>query len=89
MEKLASTGWLGASIAHEANSPLDSLRSMMYMLGQDASLDPNSRELIRLAEEEVERLATIARQTLAPHRETKLPVVTNIAELLDDMCAVY
>jgi hypothetical protein len=77
MEKLASTGWLVASIAHEIDSPLDSLRSMMYMLGQDASLDPNSCDLIRLAEEEVVRLATIARQTLAPHRETKLPVRCN------------
>jgi nitrogen-specific signal transduction histidine kinase len=89
MEKVASTGRRVDSIAHEINNPLDSLRSLMYMLEQDASLDPNSRELVWLAEEEVERLATIARQTLAPHRETKLPVVTNIAKLLDDVCAVF
>ena len=35
------------------------------------------------------RLSNISRQTLAPHRETKLPVVTKVSELLDDVCAMY
>ncbi len=45
--------------------------------------------MVELAEREVRRLANISRQTLAPHRETKLPVVTKLSELLDDVCAVY
>jgi len=88
-EKLASTGRLVATIAHEINNPVDSLRTCLYMLRQDSSLDQNARELVALAEHETERLATIARQTLAPHRETKLPVVTKVSELLDDVCAVF
>ena len=45
--------------------------------------------MVDLAEREVRRLAGISRQTLAPHRETKLPVVTKLSELLDDVCAMY
>ncbi len=88
-EKLASTGRLVTTIAHEINNPVDSLRTCLYMLRHDSSLEPNARELVALAEHEIERLATIARQTLAPHRETKLPVVTKVSELLDDVSAVF
>ncbi len=35
------------------------------------------------------RLSNISRQTLAPHRETKLPVVTKVSDLLDDVYAMY
>jgi PAS domain S-box-containing protein len=88
-EKLASTGRLVATIAHEINNPLDSLRGLLYLLQGSSGLEPSVRELVGLAEREVERLVTIVRQTLAPHRETKLPVVTKISDLLDDVCAVF
>jgi len=45
--------------------------------------------VVSLAQHEIERLTTITRQTLAPHRETKLPVVTRVSELMDDVCAVF
>ncbi len=88
-EKLASTGRLVATIAHEINNPLDALSNMMHLLKNNPSLDENAAELVDLADREVRRLAGISRQTLAQHRETKLPVVTKLSELLDDVCAVY
>ena len=36
---------------------------------------------------DVARLSNMSRQTLAPHRETKFPVVTKISELLEDVLA--
>ena len=42
-----------------------------------------------MAQREVLRLSNISRQTLAPHRETKLPVVTKVSDLLDDVYAMY
>jgi len=88
-EKLASTGRLVALIAHEINNPLHALRGLLYLLRENSSLEPSARELVVLAEKQVDQLAIIARQTLAQHRETKVPVVTNVAQLLDEVCAVF
>ena len=88
-ERLAATGRLVATIAHEINNPLDALTNLMHLLKKSASLDHDALELVDLADREVRRLANISRQTLAPHRETKLPVVTKLSELLDDVCAMY
>ncbi len=88
-EKLAVTGRLVATIAHEINNPLDALTNLMHLLQKNSTLDSEAAELVDLAEREVRRLSNISRQTLAPHRETKLPVVTKISELLNDVCAMY
>jgi PAS domain S-box-containing protein len=88
-EKLASTGRLVATIAHEINNPLDSLFNMMHLLAANPNLDPTARELVELAEEEIRRLSHLTKQTLAPHRESKLPIVTRLSSILDDACAMY
>ena len=88
-ERLAATGRLVATIAHEINNPLDALSNVMHLLKKSPSLDDDAAELVDLAQREVLRLSNISRQTLAPHRETKLPVVTKLSELLDDVCAMY
>lgn len=88
-EKLAVTGRMMATIAHEINNPLGSLMNLLYLLKSNPSLDDDARELVGQAERETGRLTNISRQTLAPYRETKLPVVTKISELLDDVCAVF
>jgi PAS domain S-box-containing protein len=88
-ERLAATGRLVATIAHEINNPLDALSNLMHLLKKNSSLDDGAAELVDLAQREVLRLANISRQTLAPHRETKLPVVTRVSELLDDVYAMY
>jgi signal transduction histidine kinase len=87
--KLAATGRLVATIAHEINNPLESLTNLLHILKSEPGLGQGALELLRLAEHEVGRLVNISRQTLAPHRETKLPVVTHISEILDDVCAVF
>ena len=88
-ERLAATGRMVATIAHEINNSLDALANVMHLLKQNPSLDESSLELVDLAQREVHRLSNLSRQTLAPHRETKLPVVTKLSDLLDDVCAVY
>ena len=88
-EKLAVTGRLMATIAHEINNPLGALMNLLDLLETQPELADSSKEFVRLAQQEVIRLTNISRQTLAPYRETKLPIVTKLSELLDDVLAMF
>jgi PAS domain S-box-containing protein len=88
-EKLAATGRLMATIAHEINNPLESLTNVLHLLDSDPELGPGARELVAIAEQEVSRLVNISRYTLAPHRESRLPAVTRVSELLEDILTMF
>ncbi len=88
-ERLAASGRLMATVAHEINNPLASLTNVLYLLQTSGGLDEVSLELVRLAQRELGVLANISRHTLAVHRDTPLPVVTMVSELLDDACALF
>jgi protein-histidine pros-kinase len=88
-DRLASTGRLVATIAHEINNPLDSLSNMMHLLKTNPNLDETAKELVVLAEEEIRRLSKLTKQTLAPHRETNLPVAIKMTTVLDDVCSLF
>jgi len=88
-EKLAASGRLLATMAHEINNPLDSLSSLLYLVRVEPGLGQSAKKLVESAEKEVERIAAITRQTLAPHREASFPVNVRLSELLDDVLAVF
>lgn len=88
-DKLASAGRLLATVAHEINNPLDALRNLLYVIKSETGNLPTTKEFVEAAESEVEQLVTITRQTLAPHREPKLPVVTKLPTLLDEVIALF
>jgi PAS domain S-box-containing protein len=88
-EKLAVNGRLIATMAHEINNPLESLMNELHVLRTNLTLDDAAREIVDLAQHDVERLANISRETLAPYRETRLPVVTKVFELLDETLTMF
>jgi PAS domain S-box-containing protein len=88
-DRLASTGRMVATIAHEINNPLDSLFNVMHLLRSNPTMDETAKELVELAESEITRLSNLARQTLAPHRESSNSVETKVAQVLDDVCALF
>ena len=67
-EKLAATGRLAATIAHEINNPLESITNLHFLLRSEESLSASGRRYLELAEREVERVAHLARQTLGFYR---------------------
>ena len=88
-EKLAAAGRLAASIAHEINNPLEAVTNLLYLLRHQHSLDEEAISYADLAQREISRVAEMTQQTLRFYRQSTLPVVANIAELLDSVLTVY
>jgi signal transduction histidine kinase len=80
-EKLAVTGRLAASIAHEIHNPLDSVANLHFLISQEA--DPQRRsEYLKLAQQELGRTLQISRAMLSLYRESPIPVQVNLEELI-------
>jgi signal transduction histidine kinase len=88
-EKLAAAGRLAASIAHEINNPLESVTNLLYLLRHQPSLDPQAVHYTELAQQEIARVAEMTQQTLRFYRQSTLPAVVNVAELMDSALALY
>jgi len=88
-EKLAAAGRLAASIAHEINNPLEAVTNLLYLLRHQPSLDQEAIGYADLAQQEISRVAEMTQQTLRFYRQSTLPVVANIAELLESVLTLY
>jgi PAS domain S-box-containing protein len=88
-EKLAATGRLAASIAHEINNPLASVMNALYILRTSARVPETALGYIKTAEEELARVVHITRQTLGFYREISSPVMSSVPHLFDEVLAAY
>ncbi|PYP88518.1 MAG: hypothetical protein DMG65_15065 [Candidatus Angelobacter sp. Gp1-AA117] len=88
-EKLAATGRLAASIAHEINNPLEVISHVMYLLRSTPHLPERALQHIRTAEAELHRVVHITRQTLAFYREVSSPVMVSIAGVLEEVLNTF
>ncbi len=87
-ERLAAMGRVAGIIAHEINNPLAAITNIFYLLRNHASLDEEARHYAELAEQELNRVSHIARQTLSFYRESKQPISVPMPELLEDVLAL-
>jgi signal transduction histidine kinase len=83
-EKLAVTGRLAASIAHEINNPLEAITNLLFLLRSDLS-ESQRKMLLEEAEHELARVTEITKQTLRFYREPAQPLATDIAPVLDSV----
>jgi signal transduction histidine kinase len=88
-EKLAVTGRLAASIAHEINNPLEAVTNLLFLLRNFSNLNEQATHYVDMAEFEVRRVAEITQQTLRFYRQSTLPARTSMAELLDSVLSLY
>jgi PAS domain S-box-containing protein len=84
-EKLAAMGRVAGIIAHEINNPLAAITNIFFLLRNHPSLDDDARHCAALAEQELQRVSHITRQTLSFYRESKTPIAVMLTELLDDV----
>ncbi|HVT97416.1 MAG TPA: ATP-binding protein [Acidobacteriaceae bacterium] len=87
-EKLAATGRLAASIAHEINNPLEAVTNLLFLIRQE-HLSPEASRFAELAQQEVTRVSEITQQTLRFYRQSTLPTLSNVAELLDSVITLH
>ena len=88
-EKLAATGRLAASIAHEINNPLEAITNLLFLLRNFCRLEDPALNYVTMAEHEAQRIAEITQQTLRFYRQSTLPARANMAELLDSVLSLY
>lgn len=87
-ERLASVGRLAATVAHEINNPLEAITNLIYLAKTGAVRD-DVREFLAAAEQELDRISHITRQTLGFYRDTNNPSSVRIGEMLDPLVAVF
>ena len=87
-EKIAATGRMAATIAHEMNNPLESVMNLLYLL-RPMITDPDGLHYLDCAESELSRVSHIAKQTLGYHREQTAAVSTSLAEIVQHAVTIY
>ena len=85
-ERLAMTGRLAATVAHEINNPLEAITNLLYLARHDPL---KADEYLRLAESEVDRVASIARQTLGFVRDSVSTQHLSVTGMLDEALGLH
>jgi PAS domain S-box-containing protein len=88
-EKLAATGRLAASIAHEINNPLEAVTNLLYLIEQSTRHHPDTHNFVITAQKELDRVAQISKKTLAFYRESSLPAAVDLCELVAEVQEIY
>ncbi len=88
-EKIAATGKMAATIAHEINNPLESVLNLIYLARANASDTEQVVSYLNTAEEELLRVAHIAKQTLGYYREHSAAVRVTLSDLITDTLKIY
>jgi PAS domain S-box-containing protein len=87
-EKIAATGRMAATIAHEVNNPLEAVMNLLYLLRAKIT-DDEGRNFLTTAEEELGRVSHIAKQTLGYYREHAAASLASVGEIAEHALTIY
>lgn len=89
-ERLAVAGRMAATIAHEINNPLETVTNVLYLLSRNSQLDDGARLHLKIADDELRRIAQITRSTLGLYRERDTtPGPVNLSDMIDNLLTFY
>ncbi len=81
-ERFEASGKLAATVAHEINSPLQTIRNFLYLASDEH--DPQRATYLQLVREEINRVGTIVRQLLHLFQpETSKPSPVDVNALIE------
>jgi PAS domain S-box-containing protein len=88
-ERLSLAGRLSATIAHEIRNPLDTVTNLVYLLQHEQEPSPASAQYLKMASDELVRIAQITGQLLTFHREARSPVAVSLTEVLESVLTLF
>jgi len=88
-ERLAMTGRLAASLAHEIHNPLDTVGNLLFLIDRNPDLPETVRQQVSMAVEELAHVSQMTRHLLAFQREAKKPVPIRMGEVLANVIALH
>jgi len=88
-EKLAAAARLSATVAHEINNPLEAVVNLIFIARQADDASPGVVHALDLADQELQRVAHITRQTLGFFRESNAPEAVSIPALIESVLKLY
>jgi PAS domain S-box-containing protein len=83
-EKLAATGRLAASIAHEINNPLEAVQNALYLLQKEFGDETSKHPYLDIAARETQRMSRILRQMLGFYRQQEAMGETDLNALVEE-----
>ena len=88
-EKLATAARLSATMAHEINNPLEAVVNLIFIAKSTAGVPPEAHQCLTIAEQELERVSHITRQTLGFYRESSTRQAVEVPDLVDSVLRFY
>jgi len=88
-EKLAAAGRLAATVAHEINNPLEAVCNLIYIVKNTNSLPEDIVGYLNMAEQELDRVSHITRQTLGFYRDSSEPGPVALGNVLESVLRLY
>jgi PAS domain S-box-containing protein len=87
-EKIAATGRMAATIAHEINNPLEAVVNLLFLL-RPMVTGPEGAQYLASAESELARVSHIAKQTLGYYREHASASRAYLSDIAEHAIAIY
>ncbi len=88
-EKLAAAARLSATVAHEINNPLEAVVNLIFLAKNNPGTPDIVVQQLALADQEIERVAHITRQTLGFYRESGAPEPAPLIPLIESVLKMY
>ncbi len=88
-EKIAAAARLAATVAHEINNPLEAVNNLIFLAKLRPGVPAEAVNDLALAEQELNRVSHVTRQTLGFYRESNTPDKIEVPKLVENVLLLF